>query len=498
MTPEHHHIIVVGNGFSGLGAAIHLKRRGIEDFVILDRGSEVGGTWRDNSYPGCACDVPSRVYSFSFAQNPDWSRRYSPQGEIWAYMRKVAHDHDVPRHCRFDTEVHEARWNEDTQRWELETNSGSYTADIVIAGMGGLSQPKLPDIPGIETFEGTTFHSAQWNHDHDLSGERVAVIGTGASAIQFVPQIQPKVGQVQLYQRTPPWIVPRMDRPITSVEKRMFRMFPPLMSLVRGWIYGANEALVVGLVYRPRLMKIVERVARLHLRRQVRDPELRRKLTPKYRIGCKRILRADDYYPALSKPNVDVITDGIREIRPHSIVTADGVEREVDTIIYGTGFHVTDQPALHRVWGRGGVKLADSTPGTMKAHNGTTFAGFPNVFMLVGPNTGLGHNSIIYMIESQLNFVMDAIQTMHRKGAATIEPRQEAVDQFVAEVDRRGEHSVWLDGGCASWYIDESGRNSTLWPDFTFRFRERVRHFDESQYELGAPKPAPEPEPVAV
>jgi cation diffusion facilitator CzcD-associated flavoprotein CzcO len=282
-----------------------------------------------------------------------------------------------------------------------------------------------------------------------------------------------------------------MDRAISGFEKRLFKMFPPLMKLVRGWIYTANEALVVGLVYRPRLMKLIQRFAYLHLRRQVPDRELRKKLTPRYRIGCKRILRADDYYPALAKPNVDVITDGIAEIREHSIVTADGVERPVDTIIFGTGFHVTDQPLLERVRGRDGVLLADANPGTMKAHNGTTFAGFPNLFTLVGPNTGLGHNSIIYMIESQLNFVMDAIATMQRRGAATIEPRPEAVDQFVAEVDRRGEHSVWLDGGCASWYIDSTGRNSTLWPDFTWKFRNRVRHFDASEYELGAPKPAP-------
>jgi cation diffusion facilitator CzcD-associated flavoprotein CzcO len=492
MNTEHHRIVIVGNGFSGLGAAIQLKRRGIEDFVILDRGSDVGGTWRDNSYPGCACDVPSRLYSFSFAQNPDWTRRYSPQGEIWAYMRKVARDYDVNRHCRFDAEVLEARWDDELQRWDIDTTNGAYSADIVISGMGGLSEPKLPDLPGLETFAGTTFHSAQWDHEHQLTGERVAVIGTGASAIQFVPQIQPEVGELQLYQRTPPWIVPRMDRPITGVEKRLFKLFPPLMSAVRGWIYSANEALVVGLVYRPRLMKIIERFAKLHLLRQVPDRELRKKVMPRYRIGCKRILRSDDYYPALSKPNVDVITDGITEIRPHSIVTADGTEREIDTIIFGTGFHVTDQPLLDRVRGRDGLLLADANPGTMKAHNGTMFNGFPNLFTLVGPNTGLGHNSIIYMIESQLNLVMDAIETLERRGAATVEPRREAVDKFVAEVDRRGEHSVWLDGGCASWYIDKTGRNSTLWPDFTFRFRERTRHFEETEYELGAPKPAPE------
>jgi len=491
MNTEHHRIVIVGNGFSGLGAAIQLKRRGVEDFVILDRGSDVGGTWRDNSYPGCACDVPSRLYSFSFAQNPDWTRRYSPQSEIWEYMRKVARDYDVVRHCRFDTEMLEAYWDDDAQRWEIETSNGGYSADIVISGMGGLSEPKLPEIPGIETFTGTTFHSAQWDHDHELAGNRVAVIGTGASAIQFVPQIQPEVAELQLYQRTPPWIVPRMDRAITGVEKRLFKLFPPLMSLVRGWIYSANEALVVGLVYRPRLMKLIERFAKLHLARQVRDRELRRKLKPRYRIGCKRILRADDYYPALTKPNVDVITDGIKEIRPNSIVTADGTEREIDTIIYGTGFHVTDQPLLERVRGRDGLLLADANPGTMKAHNGTMFSGFPNMFTLVGPNTGLGHNSIIYMIESQLNLVMDAIETLDRRGAATLEPRKEAVDRFVAEVDRRGEHSVWLDGGCASWYIDRTGRNSTLWPDFTFRFRARTRHFEESEYELGVPKPVP-------
>jgi cation diffusion facilitator CzcD-associated flavoprotein CzcO len=498
MTPEHHHIIVVGTGFSGLGAAIQLKRRGIDDFVILERYDGVGGTWRDNSYPGCACDVPSRLYSFSFAPNPDWSRRYSPQPEIWAYMEKVARDYGVLPHVRDNHELIEARWDDVRELWELETSQGRYTADVVISGMGGLSEPAIPNLPGLENFKGKTFHSAQWDHEHQLEGERVAVIGTGASSIQFVPQIQPQVGQLDLYQRTPPWIVPRMDRAISKTEKRLFKAFPPAMQLVRGWIYAANEALVVGLVHRPNLLKLIERFAGAHLARQVRDPELRRKLKPDYRIGCKRILRSDDYYPSLTKDNVDVITAGIKEIREHSIVTADGTEREVDTIIFGTGFHVTDMPLLDRVRGRGGELLKDHGHGTIRSYWGTMIDAFPNLFVLLGPNVGLGHTSIIYMIESQLNLVMDALETMQRRGVATVEPRAEAVDRWVAEVDRRGEHSVWLNGGCASWYLDATGRNATLWPDFTFNYRRRTRHFVEEEYELGTRAPAPEGEPVAV
>jgi len=437
--------------------------------------------------------VPSRLYSLSFAPNPDWSRRYSPQGEIWAYMRGVAEKHDVLRHCRYGHEMLASHWDEDAQRWEIQTSQGEFTADIVISGMGGLSEPSIPDLPGLETFEGTTFHSARWDHDHDLRGERVAVIGTGASAIQFVPQIQPKVGEVQLYQRTPPWLVPRMDRAISKTEKRLFKLFPPLMNVIRGWIYAANEAVVLGLVYRPRLMKLIERVATAHLHRQVKDPALRRKLKPTYRIGCKRILRADDYYPAVAKENVDVITSGIEEIRPHSIVTADGTEREVDTIIFGTGFHVTDIPIAQRLRGRDGRTLAEAWDGSPSAYKGAAVAGYPNLFFLVGPNTGLGHNSIVFMIESQIKYVAGALAAMRRRGVSIVDVRPEAQAAYNAEIDAMTEGTVWVSGGCSSYYIDRNGHNATIWPTFTWPFRQRTREFDEAAYALGTPAPAPVP-----
>ena len=344
----HHRVAIIGTGFAGLGMALRLKRAGIEDFVLLERAGDLGGTWRDNHYPGLCCDIPSHVYSFSFELNPYWTRGFAPGHEIQDYLRQTAQKHGVMPHIRFEHEVLEAAWNEDARRWEIETSAGRYTADVLVAASGGLSDASIPDLPGLESFEGKRFHSADWDHEHDLTGERVAVIGTGASAIQFVPQIQPQVGALHLFQRTPPWIMPRLDHQITQTEHVLLRRIPLAPRLVRSALYWLMELRLIGF-RNPRLMRGAARVARWHMRRQVPDPALRAKLTPDYTMGCKRILISDDYYPALSKPNVEVVTEGIEEIRPHSIVGADGTEREVDTIIFGTGFHVTDSPMAGRL-----------------------------------------------------------------------------------------------------------------------------------------------------
>ncbi len=396
----HTRIAIVGSGFAGLGLAIRLRRSGVEDFVVLERGADVGGTWRDNTYPGCACDVPSHLYSFSFAPNPEWTRTFSPQPEIQAYLRRCARDFGVLPHIRFDTALEEARWDEASDRWQLRTSRGSLTAQFLVAAQGALSEPSMPDIPGIDSFRGEVFHTARWNPHAELRGRRVAVIGTGASAIQVVPRIQPEVARLVLFQRTPPWVMPHRDRPIREWERSLYRHVPAAQRAVRTGIYWGRELFVLG--FSGGAMPLGERIARRHLRAQVADPELRRKLTPHYRMGCKRVLISNDYYPALTRPNVDVVTEPIREIRSHAVVTADGVAHEVDAIVVATGFRVSDMPIAGVVHGRGGRSLDEAWQGSPQAHLGTSVAGFPNLFMMTGPNTGLGHTSMVFMMESQI------------------------------------------------------------------------------------------------
>ncbi len=479
-------VAIIGSGFSGLGMAIRLKQAGMDDFVVLERAAEVGGTWQANTYPGCACDVPSHLYSFSFAPNPDWTRTYSRQPEIREYLRRTADESGIRPHVRLRCAVESATWLEAERRWELETSDGTLRARVLVAGMGPLTEPRIPDLPGLEDFEGEVWHSARWNHDFDLAGKRVASIGTGASAIQYVPEIAEEVDRLHVFQRTPPWVVPHSSRPIRAWERRLYRAVPAAQRLMRGGIYAGREALVLGLVKQPRLMKVVERVARKHLAAQVDDPALRERVTPDYTIGCKRILPSNRWYRALGRPNVELVTEGVSEVRARSIVAADGSEREVDAIVFGTGFQVTDIPAAHRVRGRGGALLDDVWHGSPRAHLGSTIAGFPNLFFLLGPNTGLGHSSMVYMIESQIGHVLAALRAMRENGAETIEVRPEAQAAYNAWLDRRLEGTVW-NTGCASWYLDHTGRNSTIWPDWTFRFRRRVAEIDLAEYALDVP-----------
>jgi cation diffusion facilitator CzcD-associated flavoprotein CzcO len=485
-----HDVAIIGSGFSGLGMAIRLKQAGMNDFVVLERAGEVGGTWQANTYPGCACDVPSHLYSFSFAPNPDWTQTYSTQPEIWAYLRRVADDFGVRPHVQLNTAVESAVWVDD--HWELETSQGTLRARVLVAGMGPLTEPKIPEISGLDDFDGPVFHSARWDHDVDLAGKRVASIGTGASAIQYVPAIQPEVSQLHVFQRTAPWVLPHSNRPIRGWERRLYRAVPALQKLVRGGVYAGREMLVLGFVFSPRLMKVVERLARKHMEHEIDDLELLEKVTPDYTIGCKRILPSNRWYRALGKPNVELVTDAIAEVRENAVVTADGREREVDAIVLGTGFHVTDIPAAHRIRGRGGVLLDDLWHGSPRAHLGSTVAGFPNLFFLLGPNTGLGHSSMVYMIESQIAHVMAALKHMREHGAATIEVRPEVQERYNAALERRLEGTVW-NTGCASWYLDRTGRNSTAWPDWTWKFRRRVAELDPAEYRLDAPVREPVP-----
>ena len=483
-TPREVDTLIIGSGFAGLGAAVKLSQEGKTNFVVLERGSDVGGTWRDNTYPGAACDVPSHLYSYSFALNPDWTRSFSPQPEIQRYIESVSRKYNVLDKHVFNCDVRSAIWNADTARWVVETSKGTFSANIVVSAVGALCEPSLPDIKGIEGFTGEIFHSAQWNHDYDLTGKRVAVIGTGASAIQIVPQLAAKVDQLDVYQRTAPWILPRADREYTAVEKFAFKYVPGFQRLSRLGIYLMRETQVVGLAKAPVFMKPLQFAAEQHLRKQIKDKALRRKVTPNFQIGCKRMLISNNYYPALAQPNVDLVTDGITEVTATGVVDGTGRTREVDAIVVATGFHVTDSPTFAGIFGRDGRSLADVFDATgQQGYKGSSIANFPNMFFLVGPNTGLGHSSMVFMIESQLNYVVDAINVVERNDIATIEVRQDAQDRYNREVQDKLESSVWNNGGCASWYLDKHGNNTTLWPDFTFRFRKLTEKFDVAAYE---------------
>ncbi|MCL2779369.1 MAG: NAD(P)/FAD-dependent oxidoreductase [Polyangiaceae bacterium] len=479
----HVRIAILGSGFGGLGAAIRLAQAGERDFVILERADDVGGCWRDNTYPGCACDVPSHLYSYSFAANPDWSRAFAPQDEIWNYLKDCAARFGILPHVRFGHDVLAATWNESEQHWSIDTSKGTLTANIVISALGPLCEPAIPKLRGIETFQGEAFHSARWNHDYDLRGRRVAVIGTGASAIQFVPQIQPQVSKLYLLQRTPPWILPRQDHAIGTFWRRLYRAMPWVQRLARAAIFSGREIFVLGFLY-PSIMKGVERMARAHLEKQVTDPELRQKLLPNYRIGTKRILLSNDYYPSLAQENVEVMTDVIKEVTPHGIVTESGKSREIDAILYGTGFIVTDPPIAKSVRGRDGLLLANAWKGSPKAYLGTTVAGFPNLFFLLGPNSGLGHSSVLYMEECQIHHVLETVRYMRDHNVATVEPKQYVQDAYVRELDRKSEKTVWLTGGTGSYYIDATGRNSTIWPGYSFAYQRRLERFVPGDYVL--------------
>jgi cation diffusion facilitator CzcD-associated flavoprotein CzcO len=482
--PGHVRVAIIGAGMGGIGAGIRLRGAGLTDFVILERAASVGGTWRDNTYPGCACDIPSHLYSFSFAPNPDWSHSFSRQPEIWRYVEDVTEEHGLRRHLAFGTEVIRADWEPAPARWRLRTSRGELTADVLICASGPLSEPSLPDIPGLADFSGAVFHSSRWNHDLDLVGKRVAVVGTGASSIQIVPEIQPVVQRLVLFQRTPAWVVPRRDRRITEFEKRLYRQVPAAQRLARLGIYLSRESLVGGFTKRPAILKAAQRMALRNLARSIPDPGLRAKLTPDYVMGCKRILISSDFYPALREPNVQVIASGLAKVEGNTLTAKDGTSCEADAIILATGFHAVDAPIADRIYGPDGTSLAQSWAGDMRALRGTTIAGFPNLCMVIGPNTGLGHNSMIYMIESQLNYILDYLDTLDRTGAAAMDTRPGAQQRWCDGVERRMASTVWTTGGCVSWYLNAAGRNPTLWPGSTIGFRRATRRVDSAEYEL--------------
>ena len=481
-----HEVAIVGAGFGGLGMAIRMKQEGMHDLVVIERDDDVGGTWWANSYPGCQCDIPSNLYSFSFARNPDWDRAYPMRDQILEYLRDCARRFGIMPHTRLSCELLDASWLADEQRWELETTTGKVFARVLVAAPGLLSEPSKPTLPGLDRFEGSAFHTAEWDHSDDLTGKRVALIGSGATAVQVVPEIQPRVAKLHLFQRTPPWVIPHTDHAVARGMRALYRRMPLLQDASRAIVYGLRETMALGITRDQRWLKGQELNARLHLRRQVPDPELRRRLTPDYEIFCKRIILSNRWYPALQEPNVELVSGGVAEVEEHAVVDEAGVEREIDTLILATGFKPAELPIAERIRGRDGRSLAEVWSGSPEAYLGTTVTGFPNLLFLYGPNLNLGHSSIVYMLESQIAYALDALRTMRRTGAAEFEVRPQVQDAYNDEIQERLQSTVWNNGGCGSWYFDRNGRNSIQWPGFTFEYRRRTSRFDAEAYRLAA------------
>lgn len=465
-------IVIVGTGFSGMGMAMKLLESGRDDFVVLEKAQDVGGTWRDNTYPGCECDVPSHMYSFSYELNADWSKSFSGQPEIWSYMRRVADAKGIRSHITFGVEVTGASWDEDRQIWTVRTAGGDdYEARVVVAGVGGLHIPNIPEIAGADTFAGPRFHSAGWDHSVDLTGKKVAVIGTGASAIQFVPIIAQQTAQLTVFQRTAPWVLPKNDKPAPQWRKSLFEKVPGAQRAYRNALYWGLEARAIAFNGHLNVLPVAEKVVARSIKKAVPDPQLRAKLTPDYRLGCKRVLQSNEYYPTFMRSNVGLNTDGIAEITPEGVVDANGVLHEADVIIYGTGFHVVDAFDYLDIKGRDGVDLAAQfREGGVETYMGIMVHRFPNLAFMLGPNTALGHNSVVFMIEQQTKFVMRLLDEMDRRGASAAEPTLEAQTAFNTEIQRLVEKGIWTQGGCTSWYLDSQGKNRTIWPKFTFQY----------------------------
>lgn len=487
---NHIDVLIIGAGFSGLGMAIQLRKSKSTSFLVIEKDPEIGGTWWENHYPGCACDIPSHLYSFSFDLNPAWSRMYSGQAEILSYLKSSAARHGVLPHILLNTALTEAIWDEQNLLWRVSlanpktSERRTITARVIISGMGALHIPHLPEIPGLDKFKGPSFHSAAWDHSVSLSGKRIAVIGTGASSIQFVPRIAPEAGKVMLFQRTPPWILPRLDFEFSQRARRRFVDRRSSMWLFRKYIFWTLDLRAGTFLGSRFLAKKAREVALGNLYRHVKDPRLREALTPDYAIGCKRILISSDFYPTLARPNVELVTAPITEVREHSLITADGVEHPADLLIYGTGFKITDLVRGIHIAGRGGVSLEEGWKARMSAYLGMTVSGFPNLFFLLGPNTGLGHNSVVLMIEAQIRYIMKCLKLMRRSRKQAIDVRPEAFHRFLDDVSKRLKSTVWQAGGCRSWYQDpQTGENVAIWPGSVVSYLRATRRVITRDYD---------------
>jgi cation diffusion facilitator CzcD-associated flavoprotein CzcO len=475
-------VAVIGSGFGGLGAAIRLRKRGVTNIALFERADELGGTWRDNRYPGCRCDVASALYSFSFAPNPKWTNTYSYQQEIWQYLSDVADRYQLRELIKFSHDVSDISFDPALLLWRITTNHGEYEAKCVILATGGLAEPRLPDVAGLSTFAGTVMHTARWDERVELEGKRIGVIGTGASSIQVVPHLAPIAGNLDVFQRTPSWVLPHVGRPVLERTKRIFSLLPFAERLVRAKVYWRNELMVLGFVKDPRRMGQAETLSIEHLARQIEDPLLRERFTPTYRLGCKRVLISNDFYPAFNQENVSLVTEPIQSVEPAGVRTNDGILHELDVIVAATGFYVTDNPMAKKIHGIDGATLADAFSGTLPNYKGTAFPGFPNFYMLGGPNTALGHSSIIFMHESQLTYATKAIRTALRANTL-IEPDARSAERWTTELRAKLPMTVW-GTGCSSWYQNAEGTNTTIWPDFTFTFRRATRRFDSRDHQI--------------
>ncbi len=485
--PPHHDIVIIGAGFGGLGMGMQLKRRARDDFVILEQDTGVGGTWHANRYPGAACDIPSLLYSFSFAPSTRWTRNYPGQAEIEAYLNECVDRFDLLPHLHLRTRVCSLEWKADTQRWTIRALQRgvemAWTARVVVNATGGLSRPAVPDIAGLADFKGTVMHTARWQAEVPLADRRIGVVGTGASAIQLVPQLVDKAARVSLFQRTPAWILPKRDRPVSPMMRTLYEHVPGLRRLARALVYAVHEMRAPGFTRRPGILEMLEPLALRHLKRRVADPSLREALTPRYRMGCKRILIASDFYPAIQRRNARLVTSPIARVVADGVLTDDGMHHPLDVLVLATGFQAAEAMSPFPVRGRGGLELNEVWRQGAKAYLGTTVPGFPNLFMIVGPNTGLGHNSMVFMIESQLRYVMDALDRMQRAQLAAVDTKPEVADAFNAQLQARMKHTVWAKGGCTSWYQTRSGLITTLWPGSTLAYRWRTRRFRLDEHE---------------
>ena len=474
-----HGVIVIGAGISGIGAAITLRKAGIEDLVVLEKGDQVGGTWRDNTYPGCACDVPSALYSFSFAPNPNWTRAFAGQAEIQDYLLRTVAQFDVEPSIRFGVEVLGARWDAVTATWQLKTSKGDYSARSLIAAAGPWHEPNLPQFPGLETFAGPVFHSSRWDHSVDLTGKRVVVVGSGASAVQFVPEIAPDVERLHLFQRTPHWVLPKPDHYVPRAERLVLRTVPGAKQALRRGEYAGIESL--GFAFRhPRLQPMLKALGRANIRRAISDPRLRATVTPDWEVGCKRPLVSNDYYPALARPNVDVHATGVSEVRGNVVVGTDGTEVYADVIIFGTGFKILDMPVADRVRNGAGTSLAEQWDGSPQAYLGTTVAGFPNLYLVLGPSLGTVTSAFV-IVEAQLGYIAQALTHQRAAGAATVEVRSGVQEVFNSRVQNALAGTVYS-ASCHSYYYDGNGRNSFSWPWSTDRLSAMLSRFDPDDY----------------
>lgn len=485
-SPVRTRAVIIGTGFSGLGMAIALQKQGFgaDDVVILEKADDIGGTWRDNTYPGCACDIPSHMYSFSFEPKPDWTHMWSLQPEILDYLKGVTAKYGLRRYVRFNAHVDRARWDDAELRWHVFTTDGQeFIAQFLVSGAGALHIPLMPDIEGIDEFSGAAFHSAQWDHSVDITGKRVAVIGTGASAIQLVPEIVKDVAELQVYQRTPPWVMPRPNNALPEWVRRTFTEVPGARAAMRVAIYWLHEVVGFGMTKQPWLLRVGAWLGKWNIRRAVKDKSLRRKLTPDYRAGCKRILNSDTYYRGIANPKTQVITERITRMTPTGIVTFDGVEHPVDVVVFATGFHATDSYSYVDIIGPGGEDLVDRwNREGVEAHRGVAVADMPNLFLLLGPNTGLGHNSVVFMIEAQIRYVAQAITAVDKAGVQAVAPTRRAQDEFNADLQGDLSKTVWNTGGCRSWYMDSHGVNRILWGGMTWQYWLATRRFKRDEY----------------